>query len=133
MKCEADDGPGNSQVLNLLQAGDEPIEDQKIYLKAQIVYWLLGATDGHAKNFSICLAPGARFWLTPLYDVMSAQPSVDAGRIRKNKMKLSVAVGNNRHYVIDTIAPRHFLQSSAQCGVSATIVQKKYSMSSRSA
>ena len=48
------------------------------------MFWLLGATDGHAKNFSIFLLPGGRFRLTPLYDVMSAQPNVDAGEIRHN-------------------------------------------------
>ena len=31
------------------------------FLKAQIVFWLLGATDGHAKNFSVFLLPGGRF------------------------------------------------------------------------
>jgi serine/threonine-protein kinase HipA len=90
---------------------------------AQIVFWLLGATDGHAKNFSIFLLPGGRFRLTPLYDVMSAQPNVDAGEIRHNAMKLAMAVGDSRHYTIDSIVPRHFLQTAAGCGVSATLVQ----------
>jgi serine/threonine-protein kinase HipA len=41
------------QILDLLKASDEPEADQRLFLKAQIVFWLLGATDGHAKNFSI--------------------------------------------------------------------------------
>jgi serine/threonine-protein kinase HipA len=87
------------------------------------VFWLLGATDGHAKNFSIFLLPGARFRLTSLYDVMSAQPNVDAGEIRHNRMKLAMAVGDNRHYKIDSIMPRRFLQTAASSGVSAALVQ----------
>ena len=89
------------RILDLLQASDEPAADRKLFLKAQIVFWLLGATDGHAKNFSIFLLPGGRFRMTPLYDVMSAQPNVDAGEIPRNRMKLAMAVGDNRHYAID--------------------------------
>jgi serine/threonine-protein kinase HipA len=111
------------QILDLLKASDEPEVDQRLFLKAQIVFWLLGATDGHAKNFSIALLPGGRFRLTPLYDVMSAQPNVDAGEIRHNRMKLAMAVGDNRHYVIDEIMPRHFLQTAVRAGVPASLVQ----------
>ena len=38
-------------------------------------------------------------------------------------MKLAMAVGDNRHYVIDSIMPRHFLQTAANAGVSASLVQ----------
>jgi len=31
------------------------------------------------------LLPGGRFRATPLYDMMSAQPNVDAGEIRHNR------------------------------------------------
>jgi len=61
--------------------------------------------------------------MTPLYDVMSAQPNVDAGEIRRNAMKLAMAVGDSRHYVIDSIMPRHFLQTAASAGVPASLVQ----------
>ncbi len=123
-KYEPDGGPGMRQILDLLKASDEPEGDRTIFLKAQIVFWLLGATDGHAKNFSIFLLPGGRFRLTPLYDVMSAQPNVDAGQIRLNRMKFAMAVGDNRHYVIDSIMPRHFLQTAAGAGVPPARVRR---------
>ena len=69
------------------------------------------------------MLPGGRFRLTPLYDVMSAQPNVDAGEIRHNAMKLAMAVGDNRHYTINSIMPRHFLQTAASSGVPAALVQ----------
>jgi serine/threonine-protein kinase HipA len=122
-KYEPDGGPGIGDILELLKASDEPEADQRQFLKAQIVFWLLGATDGHAKNFSIFLLPGGRFHLTPLYDVMSAQPNVDAGQIRHNRMKLAMAVGDKRHYVIDSIMPRHFLQTAEKCGIPSSLVQ----------
>ena len=122
-KYEPDGGPGMRQILDLLKASDESEADQRVFFKAQILFWLLGATDGHAKNFSIALLPGGRFRLTPLYDVMSAQPNVDAGEIRHTTMKLAMAVGDSRHYVIDQIMPRHFLQTAAGSGVPASLVQ----------
>jgi serine/threonine-protein kinase HipA len=87
------------------------------------VFWLRGATDGHAKNFSVCLQPGGRFRLTPLYDVMSVQPAVDAGQVRRNQMKFALAVGDNRHYVIQEIMPRHFVQTAAKSGIPASVVR----------
>lgn len=122
-KYEPDGGPGIHEIIELLKGSDQPEADQRFFLKSQIVFWLLGATDGHAKNFSIFLLPGGRFRLTPFYDVMSAQPNVDAGEIRHNRMKVAMAVGDKRHYVIDSILPRHFLQTAVRCGLPASLVQ----------
>jgi len=116
-KYESDGGPGIVSILKLLQGSDEPETDQTLFLKALIVFWLLGATDCHAKNFSVFLSPGGRFRLTPIYDVISLQPSVDASRLQRNKMKFAMAVGDKRHYVLDTITPRHFVQTAAMAGV----------------
>lgn len=119
-KYESDGGPGIRAIYDLLKGSDTPEEDQRILFKAQIVFWLLGATDGHAKNFSIRLAPGGRFRLTPLYDIVSTQPSLDAKQISQNQMKLAMAVGTNRHYVVHTILGRHFKQTADACGMPAT-------------
>jgi serine/threonine-protein kinase HipA len=70
MKYERDGGPGIRAILQLLQGSDDPETDQRLFLRAQLVFWLLGATDGHAKNFSIHLLSGARFRLAPFYDIM---------------------------------------------------------------
>jgi serine/threonine-protein kinase HipA len=43
-------------------------------MRAQLLFWMFTAIDGHAKNFSIRLLPEGRFRLTPLYDVISAWP-----------------------------------------------------------
>ena len=122
-KYESDGGPSMAAILDLLKGSDDPEADRRLLLKAQIVFWLLGATDGHAKNFSIFLRPGGRFRLTPLYDVMSVQPAVDASQLRRNRMKLALAVGDSRHYVVHEIMPRHFLQTAAKSGIPATVVQ----------
>lgn len=116
-KYESEGGPGIAQILKILEGSDEAISDQRLFMQAQVVYWLLGATDGHAKNFSLRLMPGGRFYMTPLYDVMSAQPAVDAGQLRQNNMKFAMAVGSSRHYVVDKILPRHFRQVATRNGI----------------
>jgi serine/threonine protein kinase HipA of HipAB toxin-antitoxin module len=79
-KYQTGGGPGIRQILQFLKASENQEDDQGLFITAQIVFWLLGATDGHPRNFSICLYPGGRFRLTPLYDVMSTQPLMDAKR-----------------------------------------------------
>lgn len=125
-KYEPDGGPGLQQILDLLQGSDEPDADRRTFLNAQVVFWLLGATDGHAKNFSVFLEPGGRFSLTPLYDVMSAQPALDSKQLGKGKMKLAMAVGDKRHYVIGRIHPRHFIQTAGRSGVPETVMNELF-------
>jgi serine/threonine-protein kinase HipA len=120
-KYQDQGGPGIGQILDLLKGGDTPAEDQKTFLKAQILFWLIGATDGHAKNFSVFLGPGGSFRLTPIYDVLTAQPSLDTRQIRRKQMKLAMFVGDNRHYGIDEIKGRHFLQTAERAGLPRSI------------
>ncbi|EJL35983.1 HipA domain-containing protein [Caulobacter sp. AP07] len=122
-KYETDGGPGVLKGLDLLAASDEPTHDRLTFLKSQIVFWLLGATDGHAKNFSVFLQPGGGFRLTPLYDVLSAEPSRAARQIEPKQMKLAMAVGDRRHYRVGDVAPRHFVQTGLAAGIASDAVQ----------
>ena len=123
-KYQSDEGPGLVDILNLLKGGDRPAEDQKRVLKAQILFWLTGATDGHAKNFSIFLGPGGSHSLTPFYDVLSAQPSLDSGQVERKQMKLAMSVGDNNHYRIEQIHGRHFVQTAERAGLPKAIVRE---------
>lgn len=105
------------EVLDLLKGSDHPIEDQETVLKAQIFFWLIGATDGHAKNFSIFLSPGGSYHLTPLNDVLTAQPSFEMRQIESKQMKLAMSVGTKRHYQIGDILGRHFIQTGEGAGL----------------
>src|SRR5215469_14252985 len=123
LKYESDGGPGIEDILHLLEGSDDPLRDQRWFLKANIVFWLLGASDGHAKNFSVFLSPGGRFRLTPFYDVISAQPSVDAKQVLFKRFRLAMAVGAKRHYQIMWIAPRHFFETAKKSGVGERVVR----------
>jgi serine/threonine-protein kinase HipA len=122
-KYQSDGGPGMKDILQLLKGSDAPSEDSATFLRAGIVFWLIGATDGHAKNFSLFLSPNGRFRLTPLYDVLSAQPSLDAKQIQRKAFKLAMSVGKNRHYTMSEILPRHFIQTAEISGVGAAVVR----------
>lgn len=122
-KYQSDGGPGLVQLLNLFKGSDTPAEDQAMLLKAQMIFWLIGATDGHAKNFSIFLSQGGRFHLTPLYDVLSAQPILDRGQIQRKQMKLATSVGSKNHYRIAEVQGRHFVQTAEAAGVPKRLVE----------
>jgi serine/threonine-protein kinase HipA len=122
-KYQSEGGPGIKDILQLLKASDAANADLATFMRANIVFWLLGATDGHAKNFSIFLGSDGGFWMTPLYDVLSAQPSLDAKQIQRKQFKLAMSVGKSRHYAIDEILPRHFVQTAEIAGVEASLVR----------
>lgn len=122
-KYQSEGGPGMVDILTLFKGSDTPEEDQKKFLKAQILCWLLGATDGHAKNFSLFVGPAGRFYMTPIYDVLTAQPSLDARQLLKKNMKLAMFVGDSRHYRMDEIQGRHFIQTTVKAGLPAALAQ----------
>jgi serine/threonine-protein kinase HipA len=53
---------------------------------AQLVFWLLAATDGHGTNFLLHQQAGGTFSLTPFYDVLSAWPMIGSGRNRHYRL-----------------------------------------------
>ncbi|MEJ8473259.1 type II toxin-antitoxin system HipA family toxin [Roseibium algae] len=126
LKYQNEGGPGMAAILDLLKGSDTPLEDQETFLAAQLFFWLIGATDGHAKNFSLFLRPGGAFQMTPLYDILSAQPSLDSQGITRRQMKLAMSVGRRRHYRIDQIHPRHFLQTATMAGVPKSLMIRAF-------
>lgn len=114
-KYESDGGAGIIEVLAFLNGAIAPYEDRLAFMKAQIVFWLLAAIDGHAKNFSIFLTPGG-YRLTPLYDVMSAAPYPE---FPVQKIKLAMAIGNKGYYRLNQIQLRHFYQTGQKAGLRA--------------
>jgi len=122
-KYQNEGGPGLKDILDLMKGSDDPAADQATIFKAQILFWLIGATDGHAKNFSVFLGPGGSYHLAPLYDVLTAQPSLIARQIERKQMKLAMAVGTRNHYRIDQIHGRHFVQTGEQAGLPKGLVR----------
>lgn len=119
-KYQADGGPGIRAVMQVLAGSDAAVADRRQFFKTQLVFWLLAATDGHAKNFSIFHLPQSRFRATPLYDVLSAHPILGAGanQLPVQRAKLAMAIcGKNTHYRIHDIQRRHWKEQAATTGL----------------
>jgi len=111
LKYESDGGPGIADIARVLAGSVNAAADLKNFLKTQLLFWMMAAPDGHAKNFSLHILPRGRYKLTPLYDVMSIWPleGKGASQFSWHKAKLAMALhGKNRHYHFKDIQRRHF-------------------------
>jgi serine/threonine-protein kinase HipA len=119
-KYESDGGPGLTDLARILRGSANRDGDLAVLLKAQILFWMLAAVDGHAKNFSLRILEQGRYRLTPLYDVLSIWPvSGDgANRISRHEARLAMSVrGKSKHYLLRDIQRRHFNFTARLCGL----------------
>ena len=119
-KYESDGGPGIDAILSALEGSEVAETDRMNFFKTQIVFWLLAATDGHAKNFSLFLGPGGSYRLTPLYDILSMFPWVGktGELLPAQKLKMAMAVrGENAHYRWASIQRRHWELTARKNGL----------------
>lgn len=119
-RYEADRGPGIRTIMELLRGSEQPDADRLTFFRAQLLFWLMAATDGHAKNFSLHLLPGGAYRLTPLYDVLSLWPILGFGarQIAPQKARMAMAVeGKNRHYVWRDIHRWHWVAMAERLGL----------------
>jgi serine/threonine-protein kinase HipA len=128
-KYQADGGPGIADIMKLLSGSEQAEQDRRDFFQAQILFWLLAATDGHAKNFSIFHLPGGRYRMTPLYDILSAHPVIGskAYQIAPQKAKLAMAMavrGSKNHYLIGQIRRPQWLQQARQVGLEPAVAEQ---------
>ena len=110
-KYETEGGPSIATILDTLRGSDNAASDRRNFLAAQLLFWMLAAPDGHAKNFSIFIGPKDHFRSTPLYDVMSAWPAIGSGarKFQWQKVKLAMALHTkNIHYRLAEIQRWHW-------------------------
>lgn len=115
-KYQQHGGPGMADCLRLLEGSMSRAADMELFLKAQLVFWMIAAIDGHAKNFSIFHEPGG-FHMTPLYDVLSAAPPHLRDGFRRRELQLAMSAGAGRHYRLDQLHPRHFDETAERARV----------------
>lgn len=121
LKYESDGGPGIEQIMELLLGSQNSADDRRDFMRTVLVFWLLAAIDGHAKNFSLFLLRGGAYRLTPRYDILSAYPVMGHGRgkLSPEKIKMAMALrGKNRHYRWKEISARHWLETAKRTGFS---------------
>lgn len=119
LKYESDGGPGHAEIVEKLVYSRNG-RDLETFFRTQVVFWLLAATDGHAKNFSIRLLPGSAYEMTPMYDVLSAWPVTGQGAnlLNYKELKLAMALrSTNAHYLLEKVQARHFVRLAARCRI----------------
>jgi serine/threonine-protein kinase HipA len=119
-RYEADGGPGIDRILDVLNASRRRVQDRENFFRAQLMFWLMCAPDGHAKNFSIALHAGGAFSMTPLYDVVSAYPVLGNGanRMSPHRVKLAMALRcTHAHWRMRDILRRHWEELGRRNGV----------------
>jgi serine/threonine-protein kinase HipA len=110
-KYQSDGGPGLLDLARILRGSAEAQRDLNTLFRSQVLFHLLAATDGHAKNFSLRILAGGQFRLTPLYDVLSAWPVIGkrANEVPFEKARLAMALpGERPRYHLATVQRRHF-------------------------
>lgn len=113
VKYQSDGGPGLNEIMHLLLGSANPAKDRDDFYRSQILFWLLAAIDGHAKNFSIFIEPEGKYRLAPLYDIMSAYPLIAKKQLLSQKIKMAMALkGKNNHYHWHNIQRRHFIEAA---------------------
>lgn len=109
---------GEPQYTDSLHSQDSAssmwIRDRYDFMKFQVFQWLIGATDGHAKNFSVFIQAGGSYRLTPFYDIISAFPVLGGTGIHISDLKLAMGLNasKGKKTAIDKIYPRHFLATA---------------------
>ena len=120
LKYEADGGPGVDRIMALLDGSAERERDRYRFFMAQLLFWMLSATDGHAKNFSLFLRPQGAFEMAPLYDVLSVYPMLGEapGKLSAHRARMAMAVrSKNAHWQVSKILLRHWQAVGARYGI----------------
>lgn len=87
-------GPSCGDCISLLKTtGHSARENVARFLQMLFFNYLIAATDGHAKNYSLMLEPDGAHRLAPMYDVASIAPYVNAGDWRNKPPKLAMSIG----------------------------------------
>jgi serine/threonine-protein kinase HipA len=116
LKYESDGGPGIAQIMEFLLGSSNGLADRKTFMTQVFLFWVMGAIDGHAKNFSIFLRPGGAFQLTPAYDVVSVYPLVGKGQYEQKKVSMAMSLkGKRRHYLWEEMFHRHWISTAKRC------------------
>ena len=122
-KYENQGGPGMVAIASLLAQSAQAADDRRTFFRAQVLFWMLRAIDGHAKNFSLFLLPGGSYRLTPLYDVLSAWPVIGkaAGQWPQQELRLAMAWHGNKSRTSKPlqVQRRHLISTANRMGLGA--------------
>lgn len=90
-KYQHSGGPGFGELAELARTHSaDPDADLQQLLGAAAFNWIIGGTDGHAKNYSWFITTGDEIRTTPLYDLISSLQYYD---IADDALRMAMTVG----------------------------------------
>lgn len=122
-------GPSSPDVLALLATTEaEAAHNLQLFILYLLFNYLIGATDSHAKNYSILLSAGNSAVLAPLYDVASIAPYQSLSPRRRKPLRAAMSIGDeNRFGMLDN---SHLEQLSHDANLTAAGVTLEWINSS---
>ncbi len=121
-KYQNQGGPSAAQILDLLrQYSTDRATDEQRFIDALILGWLIGATDAHAKNFSVLIAQRAQVRLAPLYDISSALPYPRQVDLRRAGLAMKIGGA----YKLREIGSRNWEKFAAETKTSTSDLKER--------
>jgi serine/threonine-protein kinase HipA len=117
-KYQSEGGPSPETIVALFdKVMPKPIaeESRQRFLDALAWNWIIGGTDGHAKNYSLLLH-GSAVRLAPLYDISSALPYI----AHERRARLAMKVGGS--YELYVGGRNRWPQAATQLGLAQSAV-----------
>lgn len=119
LKYQNDGGPSVGDIAGLIRnVSSRPDADIEVFIKAQMLNWLIGGTDAHAKNYSLLLLTGGNTGLAPLYDITATLPFYEN---EQPKLKLAMKIG--KHYTLRRITGRDWKRLGTSSGVRFKMIE----------
>lgn len=110
-KYQEDGGPGIPQITTLIRrVSADPEVDVERFLKANMLNWLIGGSDAHAKNYSFLIGGGDEIRLAPLYDLSSQLPYPEL-----IAQRLAMKIGD--HYDFALVTPADWRTLARSCAL----------------
>ncbi len=91
LKYQNQGGPSPADVVGLLRDySSKPSVDIWRFIEALALNLMIAGTDGHAKNYSLMIAPNQKVRLAPFYDMISSLPYPAIVNPRKAKLAMKI-------------------------------------------
>ena len=122
-------GPSSPDVLALLgTTGTDGPRNLRLFVLYLLFNYLMGATDAHAKNYSILLGTGGTALLAPLYDVASIAPYQSLSPRRRKPLRAAMAIGGENRFGM--LGSKHLEQLSHDENLVAAGITREWITSS---
>ena len=110
-KYTADGGPATADILRLLASNKRAATNLAVFTRMLFFNYLVGATDAHAKNYSLLLGENGDTLLAPLYDVASGLAY--EGLRRRGRLAMAIG-GENRFGRVGSGAIRRYVHANSE-------------------